>query len=363
MMLRAYIQDLISKLLAYLLRRRNVGLRLISLGAAIIALSMGFGYKFDFSLTAPNVFAKLFFTNSDGAPGDLVRNCFYVGCAICLIGLILIICDYIGDKLRNHRCELIVVELRGLVDTSDKPLIKSIPSHILGQRHDYHYDIRALMTTPNANIKGALNDLSKIRDDIRRSRGSRSREDVTIVVGGILHVPLQFYAGNLIDDEGKVILMDWDRVKKRWSLLNKIDDGERFFIEALPAKGQTIEVVLAISVSYSIDNEAINNSFHGLTVVSMSLKSPLPNKVWSENKQAELAQQFIDTVVQLGNSGVKTIHLLLAAPGSVVLRFGQHYDCRNMPIIRVYQYERKPIASYSWYVQLSPEETAVFYSK
>lgn len=56
------------------------------------------------------------------------------------------------------------------------------------------------------------------------------RENVTVVVGGIMQVPLQFYAGALIDDEGAVQLFDWERNEKRWKALTESDDKSRFAV-------------------------------------------------------------------------------------------------------------------------------------
>ena len=39
--------------------------------------------------------------------------------------------------------------------------------------------------------------------------------------------------------------------------------------------------------------------------------------------------------------GVERIHLFLAAPSSVALRFGRLYDKRNLPPLNVYQYKRQ----------------------
>jgi IS1 family transposase len=65
-----------------------------------------------------------------------------------------------------------------------------------------------------------------------------------------------------------------------------------------------------------------------------------------------LAQQFLDVAVQIGNLGVRRILLFLAAPNSVVFRFGRLYDKRNLPEIIVYQYQRELRPPFPWGISM-----------
>ena len=49
---------------------------------------------------------------------------------------------------------------------------------------------------------------------------------------------------------------------------------------------------------------------------------------------------------------MQTVHLFLAAPNSVVFRFGRSYDGRNMPSVIVHQYERSDPARFPWGVRM-----------
>ena len=96
----------------------------------------------------------------------------------------------------------------------------------------------------------------------------------------------------------------------------------------------------------------IASKFPGLPVVEMTLEGSGPDAHWSEEKQAALARQFHETAIQLGTKGVRTIHLVLAAPNSIVLRFGRVYDKRNLPALVAYQYERSTTPPYPWGVRM-----------
>ena len=255
---------------------------------------------------------------------------------------------------------VLVVELRGLVDTSDRPLISAVPSRILGRREDCMVDVRPLLTGAVPNVSAAIDEIAHLRRQVQRARGGASREHVTVVAGGVLQVPLLFYAGVLLDDEGQVVLMDWERTRGHWQELDQSDDGIRFGVEGLPDM-PVQEAVLAVSASYRADLQGIEGTFPGLPVVHLQHPDPKPNRLWSEDGQASLASQFIDAMAQLANQGVKTVHLVLAAPASLCIRFGRSYDPRNMPEVRCYQHERNHAPAYPWSVRMPTSFLPVAY--
>jgi hypothetical protein len=106
--------------------------------------------------------------------------------------------------------------------------------------------------------------------------------------------------------------------------------------------------VLVISVSYRIDLDGAQRFRPGFPAIHLELVDGNPDCHWSIDKQCALARQFLETVIALGNRGVKRIHLFLAAQNSIVFRFGRLYDQRNLPDVIVYQYERRREPPYPW---------------
>jgi len=250
------------------------------------------------------------------------------------------------------------MELRGLVDTSDHPLLKSVPRELTGQRLDALIDVRGFVQA--GAIEHALRKVLEIPDLIHRLRGSREIGKVQLVVAGVLQVPLLFLAGVLLDDEGRLTPLDWHRATSTWRQLDEPDDGERFAtmgFDELPA--ETSHVVLSVSASYRTDQSAIQTTFGDVPVVSLSLSNPLPDTLWSAEKQNALAAQFVSIVASLGNRGVRRISLILAAPSSLVIRIGRAYDRRNMPEIACYQYERASAPAYPWSVLVDPASARI----
>ncbi|WP_448549844.1 SAVED domain-containing protein, partial [Xanthomonas translucens] len=82
---------------------------------------------------------------------------------------------------------------------------------------------------------------------VHQAQKGNERSDLTTVYGGLTAVPLTFLTGLLLDDEGDIVVMDWDRVASRWRLLDGQDDASRFEITGMEQAGAQREVVLAIS--------------------------------------------------------------------------------------------------------------------
>jgi hypothetical protein len=160
-------------------------------------------------------------------------------------------------------------------------------------------------------------------------------------------VPLLVYAGFLLGDEAALTLMDWRRHEGQWSELTEADDAARFNIDPLPS-APSEEVVVAVSASYSVDAPGIERTFGELPLVGIRLNNPVPNALWSLEKQQALGQQFLEVAAQLAGRGVKRIHLVLAAPSTLCMRIGSLYDDRNLPQLVIYQYEKSNNPPYPW---------------
>jgi hypothetical protein len=117
------------------------------------------------------------------------------------------------------------------------------------------------------------------------------------------------------------------------------------------------EIVLAISTSYTVNSEALANTFDGIPVLNWQLPERNVNSHWSAQKQSRLSAQFRDLLIKLDGLNVRTIHLVLVAQASVVLNFGRQLHRRNMPEVRVYQYEVEKSPPYPWCVRIPKDES------
>ncbi|GGI17626.1 SAVED domain-containing protein [Oxalicibacterium faecigallinarum] len=336
-----------TKVIDFLTRQRNLGLKLCALSASLLLFGAGGvffeieyeGNRFKWGLTdEPNLL--------------LATVVIVLGAVGFIIGLIIVTRVHGQEHKLSEIGRVIVVELRGLVDTSDRPLISAIPAKFVGQRIDLVKDVRKFLTGDSAHLGAALIELDYLRRDLQVARGDVSREHVTVIVGGVLQVPLLFHVGTLIDDEGNVVLFDWNRTEGRWNELMVEENKEAFVLEE-DEFNLANEVVLAVSASYLVDIDGIKRTFADKPLVHLRLQNPLPNTIWGVQWQNALTQQFLQTVARLGNKRVSIIHLVLAAPASLAIRFGRAYDLRNMPLLRCYQYEKESNPSYPWSIQMA----------
>ncbi|WP_440092464.1 SAVED domain-containing protein [Pseudomonas syringae] len=340
-----------SLLVGYWVRKRNVGLAIMATSAGVIA-SQSAG---NFDVEAQHVFGlvEVFkFSTSGGLDALASTVMVYLGAIGFLAGGYIVLRDWHADRKERDSRRVAVIEFRGLVDTSDNPLASAVPARIVGRRDTLLRDQRTWLNAKPPSIQAALDDLVQLPRDLRVWRADNSRANVQVVAGGMMPVSLQFYAGMLLDDEGQLLAMDWDRTREDWRELTEPDLGIRFDVQGLDyIKAQT-DVVLAVSASYHAEFQDIEKAFPGLSIVHLERPDPTVNTIWSDAEVRALKQQFTDTLCRLGKTGVSMVHLVLAAPFSVSFGFGRAYDPRNMPPLRCYQWNRTQTPPYPWAIEM-----------
>lgn len=257
---------------------------------------------------------------------------------------------YANEQERLSRKKVFVIEGRGLRDDDGSPLKAAIPNSIVGTRMDYLLDLRQRKDGVIIEPEDLLQPIVAMKTWFHQAQKGNDRSDLTTVYGGLTAVPLTFLTGVLLDDEGKVVVMDWDRTTDRWRSLDGPDDNLRFDVTGIEAVRGAREAVLAVSASYMVKAEDLATAFT-YPVVRMTLPN-LQSSHWSQAKQSAMVDQFLGVVKQLDALGVDQIHLVLAAQNSVVFNFGRRYDRRNLPKLTVYQFERALEPRYPWGVAM-----------
>jgi len=166
-------------------------------------------------------------------------------------------------------------------------------------------------------------------------------------------VPILFLLGVIVDDEHRTLFMDWDRKEHIWRPLDEDDGGRRFVVDGLDAVATGItRAALCVSASYDVLDADVRLVEPTAPIVRMDLQDRSTASHWSEAKQKQLAQQFLDTVMALSRHGVTEITLFLAAPASLSLRLGTVYDKRNLPRVTVNQFEQADPMKFPWAVRM-----------
>lgn len=269
---------------------------------------------------------------------------------------LIVFCVFVGarrfarDNEMRNRKKVIVIEGRGLREDDGSPLTAAVPAEIVGTRIGVLMDLRQHKDGVVVDPEELLLDVDSTRRQVQQHAKHGDNQDVTLVYGGLTPVPFTFLSGVVFDDEGRIVVMDWDRTREAWRSLDSHDDGQRFEVEGLDGIGGAKEVVLAVSFSYQVRSENIATTFSH-PVVRMTMVD-LASPHWSQAKQNELATQFFEVAKLLEAKGVTTIHLLLAGQNSVVFNLGRRYDKRNLPDVIVYQYEGDNPKRFPWGVRM-----------
>lgn len=289
-----------------------------------------------------------------GTPEYLTLGCFLVGVLLIAVGIGLRIWQYRLEQADAARRLVIVIEQMGLQRKIDSRLADAVPASIVGRREALLIDHTHLFESGTVVDPGRLvQDVLHIRRDVSLRAAGVAAEDVSLVYGGLAPVAVMFLAGALLDDEGRITMMDWDRSTESWRLLDGDDDGDRFGPPDLSGVAEGApEVRLAVSVSYRADLPGLARIPGVAPVVDLSLQTPLVGNHWSQAKQDALTASFVETMVGLANRRVGRVLLALAAPASVVFRFGRAYDRRNMPEVVVLQHERSQPNPFPWGVRM-----------
>lgn len=257
---------------------------------------------------------------------------------------------YSSELKRLSRKKVFVIEGRGLRDDDGSPLAAAISEDIEGIRLPYIVDIRQRKDGTLLEPEDLLKKVPPMLTWLNQMKACTDRTDLTVVYGGITAVPFTFLTGVLLDDEGSIVTMDWDRSAERWRSLDGQDDNLRFAIDGLDQIGSSPEVVLAVSVSYAVKAEDLSSAFD-YPIVRMTLPD-FTSSHWSQAKQAALADQMFSVLKQLDGAGVKQVHMVLAAQNSVAFSLGRRYEKRNLPRVTVYQFERSQPLKYPWGIQM-----------
>lgn len=337
----------------WLFRRRSPALAVAKSGAFLAALGFAASFAVDVAFPSEHGPVTVSVNNNGGIALIVSYTVGFVGVALILFGVVWEWIRWRREERRLDKRRVIVMEVRGLRDTSGTPLAAAVPTTIEGRRDSVLVDLRQIRDGVLVDPEAAITELSSLPKELERRFAEVDRGDVTLVYAGLAPVPLTFLTGVLLDDEGAITVMDWDRILTRWRSLDAEDDGLRFDIIGLQhVPVGAARVALAVTGSYAVDVARIGEAIPEMPLVEMRLREGSTDAHWSEAKQQALGKQFLDTVIALANLGVSELHLFLAAQNSLVFSFGRLYDKRNLPKITVYQYEKGQNVAFPWGVRM-----------
>lgn len=346
------LSNFIIKGTDWLFRRKSPALIIFRSGISILLLTTAGSLMVQLNYQNPGDKFSLIIHASD--TGFIIQTLsFGISIILVFVGLVWEIIRYKQELKLSEKRLIIAIEQRGLRDTSDSPLVDAISSEILGVRRSLVIDIRDKLNDGKVTQpKQALQKLSSLTDTLSHLRTGHSNSNITLAYGGIFPIPFTFLTGLLLDDENEIYTFDWDRSHDQWRPLDEPDDNKRFLSPLITNTNKSQEAVVAVSASYRVDIEGIKSTFNNLPIFELKLDPINSNSHWSQVKQSALAMQFFELIKELSEQGIKTVHLVIAAPNSMTFRLGRAYDKRNLPDAIIYQYERSNTPPYPWGVKL-----------
>lgn len=344
------IDRLIDILDAYV--RRGPASKLIALGVLLLLGGAPFVGYLKFNTTFPGGDSISGYLQSAENTDWATGICQLFGALLIIAGLVLIF----RQHQEQSRKRILAVEIRGLSGTLDTPLLSAVPKTMLGRREPLLIDVRDLVQGTPAQQQEAVTQVNLLLPQLKTWKSGANREDLTLFAGGLAPVPLQFLAGNLLAAEGHIHWRDWDRKPGSWvSPTSGVDVPAPNLPDISELAGE--EVILAVSLSYPIDKEELRTAFSGLPLVELGIPNATPGLVFSERSIQQLMQDFMNTLVAMQRQGVRSIHLVLAAPSVPSFRLGAAYAGRNMPKVVIYQYQKdQPSTPYPWGVEMPNSE-------
>ncbi|MFN0265224.1 SAVED domain-containing protein [Tepidamorphus sp. 3E244] len=296
---------------------------------------------------------------------DLVDGWILAICTVLLlVGVGLAVSRYRSDAKVRSKKRNVVIEARGLRDDDGNPLADAVANDHEGAVTPIILDLRNRLDGQVIKPENAIADIAAAHRSVLQHKKDGDRASITTIYGGLTSVPYTFLTGVLLDDEGEILTYDWDRAQEAWRKIDGEDDGISFSVDDFRSVTEA-EVVVALGFSYPVTDDDLATTFN-LPIVRLTLESMSSDAHWSQKKQRRLGQEFFEAAKRLSANGVKRIHLVLAAPNSVVFTFGRRYDKRNLPELVVYQYQRGEVPAYPWGVLMPVagiERPRVLYSE
>ena len=352
--MRTLFYKFFDRAIDWIFRARNIGVVLLGAGITLLAVafSIDFLAQIDFRDALQSFSFK--FNTGEGMPRWANFVAYGLGCLMTLMGIGVLGYQAWTEIQRDRRQKNIIVELRGLHSSPDTPAKDAKFLSGRGARHWVLVDFRPQRADALVDPDLMLEKIRNIKPMVHSLADGRDKSDVSLAVGGLAAVPALFLTGILVEDESAVTLFDWARDPKEWRLIEGPDDGTRFLPLCKEVGGTVVsEAVLAVAVSYPIESTSLNRTFPSqMPIFRLTAENVVGDRHWSDAKQQALARGFRDAVQELMALGIQKIHLVLAAPASLSIRLGTTYDCRLMPELLVYQFEKSCTPPYPWAVRM-----------
>ena len=120
----------------------------------------------------------------------------------------------------------------------------------------------------------------------------------------------------------------------------------------MPDESPPREVVLVGALSYPVDLAKVAHAFPNVPIHHIERSEVHVHNHWSGAKQMRLAETIRLHCANLEARGVTRIHMVLSCQSGVAFNIGRAYDWRNLPELRVYEFQRDANPGYPWAIRM-----------
>lgn len=276
---------------------------------------------------------------------------------VAIVGVILIIYSIVvhvqHQKIEDKK-RIISIEHFGLKVPINNKISSFIPKHVNGRVERLLLD-----QTSFVDDKGSVTDpiqslsrISYIRKDLLSRIADTDKADITVVYGGLSSVPYTFLVGSMLDDQDDLLILDWERGKKRWQEISSVFPVLEPEVSVVKEVSDCNEAALVFSISYGASLSSIERLLPDCSITHINTNNYVHDNHWCKEQQIRWADIFIEQMRMLSSKKMQRVHIFIAAQNSVVFRLGQHFDNRNFSAGSIYQYDQGCKNEYPWAIDL-----------
>jgi len=254
---------------------------------------------------------------------------------------------------QTRAATLIAIRHQSMERFPEKALVPSLPPELA----DYTVDEIAIDQSDLYHDRRLVDPLEAARrqGDLDHQLTTRlaAHQEANIAYYGIAHIPLLFFAGYTLSSKRAIHLFDFNRRTREWNQLQLGGEGQTLKLTGLPARVKRArgDVIVRISVSYQVTNEAIAGIVP-LPIASLHLGIDHPeiDVVTSEHQVREYGRVFRSMLDSIHHRLPNTsrVHIFYSGPPPVAFHFGQQISKTIHSRIIIYNYVSKDTPPYSW---------------
>ena len=214
----------------------------------------------------------------------------------------------------------------------------------------------------NGRLTNPVDAARRQRDFIHRlSEARKSNPDAEFGYFGIAHVPLLFHVGCQVLTRLPLHLFEYNRITKRWDLLQSGGDYSQIRLAGLPdcVTQKRGDVVVRISISYPVTLEAIEGIVtNPIASLHLCIDQPKIDVVTSMNQLEQYSVEFRDMLDEIHKKlpNTECVHVFYAGPVALAVNFGRRISKTIHPRIFVYNYSSKDNPpGYAWGLEVTAD--------